>query len=46
MTPLESTTLTAKQVLSEPGAPVVVFDHVQLAFDDKVVLKTVSFTLI
>jgi phospholipid/cholesterol/gamma-HCH transport system ATP-binding protein len=46
MTPIESTTLTAKQVLSEPGAPVVVFDHVQLAFDDKVVLKTVSFTLI
>ena len=28
------------------GAPVVVFDHVQLAFDDKVVLKDVSFTLI
>ena len=46
MTPIESTTLTAKQVLSEPGAPVVVFDHVRLAFDDKVVLKTVSFTLI
>jgi len=36
----------AKQILSEPGAPVVVFDHVQLAFDDKVVLKDVSFTLI
>ena len=26
-------------------APVVVFDHVQLAFDDKVVLRDVSFTL-
>ena len=38
--------LTAAQVLSEPGAPVVVFDRVQLAFDDKVVLKDVSFTLI
>jgi phospholipid/cholesterol/gamma-HCH transport system ATP-binding protein len=37
---------TAKQILSEPGAPVVIFDHVQLAFDDKVVLKDVSFTLI
>jgi phospholipid/cholesterol/gamma-HCH transport system ATP-binding protein len=43
----ESTeTLTARQVLSEPGAPVIVFDHVQLAFDDKVVLRDVSFTLI
>src|ERR687888_530624 len=36
----------ARQILSEPGAPVIVFDHVQLAFDDKVVLKDVSFTLI
>jgi phospholipid/cholesterol/gamma-HCH transport system ATP-binding protein len=38
--------LTAKQILSEPGAPVVVFDHVELAFDEKVVLKDLSFTLI
>jgi len=38
--------LTAEQVLSEPGAPVVVFDHVSLAFDDRVILKDVSFTLI
>jgi len=38
--------LTAKQVLNETGAPVIVFDHVQLAFDDKVVLKDISFTLI
>jgi phospholipid/cholesterol/gamma-HCH transport system ATP-binding protein len=37
---------TAKQILAEPGAPVIMFDHVQLAFDDKVVLKDVSFTLI
>jgi phospholipid/cholesterol/gamma-HCH transport system ATP-binding protein len=37
---------TAHEILSERGAPVVVFDHVQLAFDEKVVLKDVSFTLI
>src|SRR5947209_16149944 len=37
---------TAKQVLAEVGAPVVVFDRVQLAFDDKVVLRDLSFTLI
>ena len=36
----------ARQILSETGAPVVVFDHVQLAFDEKVVLRDVSFTLI
>jgi phospholipid/cholesterol/gamma-HCH transport system ATP-binding protein len=36
----------AKRILSETGAPVIVFDHVQLAFDEKVVLKDVSFTLI
>src|SRR6476469_8555942 len=35
-----------KQILSEIGAPVIVFDHVELAFDDKVVLRDVSFTLI
>jgi phospholipid/cholesterol/gamma-HCH transport system ATP-binding protein len=29
-----------------PGAPVVVFDRVSLAFDDKVILNEVSFTLI
>jgi phospholipid/cholesterol/gamma-HCH transport system ATP-binding protein len=40
------TALTAEQILSERGAPVVVFDQVQLAFDDKVVLKNISFTLI
>jgi phospholipid/cholesterol/gamma-HCH transport system ATP-binding protein len=38
--------LTAKQILSETGAPVIVFDHVQLAFDDQVVLKDLSFTVI
>src|SRR6476646_11374876 len=35
-----------RQILSEVGAPVIVFDHVQLAFDEKVVLKDISFTLI
>src|SRR5262245_38660013 len=29
-----------------PGAPIVVFDRVSLAFDDKVILRDVSFTLI
>ena len=44
MTP--DTLLSAKQILSETGAPVVVFDHVQLAFDDRVVLRDLSFTVI
>jgi phospholipid/cholesterol/gamma-HCH transport system ATP-binding protein len=29
-----------------PGSPIVVFDRVTLAFDDKVILREVSFTLI
>src|SRR5918996_502320 len=29
-----------------PGSPIVVFDKVSLAFDDKVILHDVSFTLI
>ncbi|HXG86914.1 MAG TPA: ATP-binding cassette domain-containing protein [Vicinamibacterales bacterium] len=29
-----------------PGSPIVVFDKVSLAFDDKVILKEVSFTLL
>ncbi len=37
---------SAEQALSEPGAPIVVFDGVHLAFDDKVVLENISFTLI
>src|SRR5262245_26796861 len=37
---------SARQILSEPGAPVIVFDHVELAFDEKVVLRDVSFNLI
>jgi len=35
-----------QQILDEAGAPVVVFDKVQLAFDDKVVLRELSFTLL
>ena len=37
---------TVAQILAEPRAPVIVFDRVQLAFDDKVVLRDLSFTLI
>src|SRR5882724_4578937 len=40
------TTQTADEILSEPGPPVVMFDQVELAFDEKVVLKNISFTLI
>jgi phospholipid/cholesterol/gamma-HCH transport system ATP-binding protein len=36
----------AREILAEPGAPVVMFDRVQLAFDDKVVLRDVTFTLL
>src|SRR3954466_11897589 len=36
----------ADDILNLPGAPVVMFDQVQLAFDDKVVLRNISFTLI
>ena len=34
------------RLLSEEGAPVIVFDKVRLAFDEKVVLADISFTLI
>jgi len=37
---------TAEQILSAPGAPVVMLDRVSLSFDDHVILKGVSFTLI
>src|SRR5690242_6495642 len=37
---------TVRTILQQSGAPVVVFDHVRLAFDDKVVLSYISFTLI
>ena len=39
-------TLTSREILDAPGAPVVVFDKVSLAFDDNVILREVSFTLI
>ena len=44
--PAQTPQATAKQILSETGAPVIVFDRVHLAFDDKVVLEDISFTLI
>jgi phospholipid/cholesterol/gamma-HCH transport system ATP-binding protein len=38
--------LSRQEILDAEGAPIVVFDRVSLAFDDKVVLRDVSFTLI
>jgi phospholipid/cholesterol/gamma-HCH transport system ATP-binding protein len=38
--------MTVTEILDETGAPVIVCDHVKLAFDEKVVLADVSFTLI
>jgi ABC-type multidrug transport system ATPase subunit len=35
-----------RAVLDQIGAPVVMFDHVSLAFDEKVILRDLSFTLI
>jgi len=37
---------TVVEILNETGAPVIVFDRVKLAFDEKVVLRDISFTLI
>jgi phospholipid/cholesterol/gamma-HCH transport system ATP-binding protein len=45
MMPVEEP-LTRDDILDATGAPVVVFDKVSLAFDDKVILRQVSFTLI
>jgi phospholipid/cholesterol/gamma-HCH transport system ATP-binding protein len=44
--PPEDRPITLEEALGGPGAPVVVFDHVSLAFDDAVVLRDISFTLI
>lgn len=44
MTP-QTTSQTVEDLLSEHGAPVVVFDRVHLQFDDKVVLEDISFAL-
>ena len=35
-----------EEVLTGPNAPIVVFDRVSLAFDDKVILQDISFTLL
>jgi len=43
---INESTLSAQAVLDEPGAPVIMFDHVELAFDEKVVLRDVSFTVL
>jgi phospholipid/cholesterol/gamma-HCH transport system ATP-binding protein len=40
------TAVTVRQILSEPGAPVIVFDRVQLGFDEKPVLEDMSFTVL
>ena len=37
--------MTTSQAPRDTDEPVVVFEHVQLAFDDNVVLKDISFTL-
>jgi len=41
-----ATAQSVRDLLDEPGAPVIVFDRVQLAFDEKVVLRDLSFTLL
>ena len=38
--------MSRQEILDADGAPVVVFDKVSLAFDEKVILRDVSFTLI
>jgi phospholipid/cholesterol/gamma-HCH transport system ATP-binding protein len=43
---VDMSTLTKEEILDATGAPVVIFDRVSLAFDDKVILSEVSFTLI
>ena len=35
-----------RSALEAPARPIVVFDNVSLAFDDKVILRDVSFTLL
>jgi phospholipid/cholesterol/gamma-HCH transport system ATP-binding protein len=43
--PSPSSAITLEEALG-PGSPIVVFDHVSLAFDEKVILRDISFTLI
>ena len=42
----ETRTYGRQEVLDQDGAPIVVFDKVSLAFDEKVILHDISFTLI
>jgi phospholipid/cholesterol/gamma-HCH transport system ATP-binding protein len=44
--PAAETFTSIPDILRQPGAPVIMFDHVRLAFDEKVVLRDVSFTLL
>jgi len=46
ITDLSTFDLSKEQILDAAGAPVIVFDGVDLAFDEKVILKNVSFTLL
>jgi len=39
-------TQSAQATLSQEDHPVVIFEHVELAFDEKVVLKDISFSLL
>ena len=41
-----ASTTTELQAQRDAQEPVVTFEHVQLAFDDKVVLKDISFSLL
>lgn len=43
--PFEADTLTLDEALG-PGSPIIVFDRVSLAFDDRIILNEISFTLI
>ena len=43
---IQPTLSVTKEEAFGPGAPIVVFDRVSLAFDDRVILRNVSFTLI
>jgi phospholipid/cholesterol/gamma-HCH transport system ATP-binding protein len=43
---MPETPVSPEDVLRAPGAPIVVLDHVALAFDDKVVLRDVAFSLV
>jgi phospholipid/cholesterol/gamma-HCH transport system ATP-binding protein len=40
------TAAAPSEISRKPGAPVIVFDHVRLAFDEKLVLEDTSFTLV